>query len=584
MAKRILVVGGVAGGASFAARMRRLDEQAEIIMFDKGDYISFANCGLPYYIGETIKDRGELIIQTPQSFKSRFNVDVRIRSEVVAVNTEAKTVTVRHDTRTYDERYDYLVLAPGSRPIRPPLPGIDNPAILSLRTVGDTDAIKQRVDSQRVKRAVVIGGGFIGLEMAENLRQRGVEVTIVELAAQVFAPADPEMANILHQHLILNGVKLVLGRGVSAFSEAPAGGVEAVLDNGARLPADLVILAIGVTPDTEFLKKSGIGLNPRGAITIDDRMRTTAPDVYAVGDAVEVVDFVSCTRVSVPLAGPANRQGRIAADNIAGIDSTYKNTQGTSVCKVFDLTAATTGLSEKSARRYGIEYVKSYTHSASHAGYYPGAFPLSMKILFAPKTGLLLGAQIVGKDGVDKRIDVLATALRHRCTVHDLSELELAYAPPYGSAKDAVNIAGSVAGNILDDRMPVFYVEDVASVRPDTQQLLDVRSRGEHTQGAIANSLLIPVDELRQRLSELDKSKEIMVYCQIGLRGHLATRILAQNGFAVRNLSGGYKTWQSSQTVDYDAAYLTSAGRSSATTPDTDIAASERTGVGAAPR
>ena len=543
MGKKILIVGGVAGGASCAARMRRLDESADIIMFEKGKYISFANCGLPYYIGDTIKDRENLIIQTPQKFKNRFNVDVRTNAEVISINPAEKTISVRNGESTYTERYDALVLSPGTSPIRPPLRGIDSPIVFTLRTIPDTDRIRSYVDTKQAHRSIVIGGGFIGLEMAENLRHRGLEVTLVEMLDQVFTPADKEMASILHQHLTMNGVRLILGDGVKEILATNDTSAEVLLNSGERIPTELIILSIGVKPDTEFVKKSGIAVGERGTIIVDGHMRTDKPDIFAVGDAVEVADFISGIKVHVPLAGPANRQGRIVADNIAGIDTVYKNTQGTAICKIFDLTVAVTGLNEKNAKKWGIPFLKSYTHGSSHASYYPGSFPLSIKILFDPKSGKLLGAQIIGKDGVDKRIDIFATALRHDLTVYDLAELELAYAPPYGSVKDPVNIAGFVAQNILEGRMPVFYAEDVKSIDHATQQLLDVRSRFENEQGAIENSLCIPVDELRTRLNELNSNKEILVYCQIGLRGYLATRILMQQGFHVKNLSGGYKTF-----------------------------------------
>ncbi|MDD5675807.1 MAG: FAD-dependent oxidoreductase [Chitinivibrionales bacterium] len=543
MGKRVLIVGGVAGGASCAARLRRLDETAEIIMFEKGEYISFANCGLPYYIGDTIKDRDDLIIQTPDKFQKRFNVDVRTNAEVTAIDPQNKTISVRQGNVVSTEKYDALVLSPGAAPIRPPLPGIDSPVVFSLRTIPDTDRIRAYVDQKKARRAVVIGGGFIGLEMAENLRHRGLEITLVEMLDQVFMPADKEMAAILHQHLTMNGVRLILGNGLKEIIPTGEESAEVVLNSGEHVPTELIVLAIGVKPDTDFVKKAGIAVSERGAIIVDDHMRTDKPDIYAVGDAIEVVDFISGKKVMVPLAGPANRQGRIAADNIAGIESVYKNTQGTAICKIFDLTAAVTGINEKNAKRLGISFQKSYTHATNHAGYYPGAFPLSIKILFEPGNGKLLGAQVIGKDGVDKRIDVFATALRHGLTVADLSELELAYAPPYGSAKDPVNIAGFVACNIIENRMPVFFAEDVPSIDNSKQLLLDVRTTREHEQGAIAGSLCIPVDELRGRLNELDKSKEIMIYCQVGLRAYLATRMLMQNGFRVKNLSGGYKTY-----------------------------------------
>jgi NADPH-dependent 2,4-dienoyl-CoA reductase/sulfur reductase-like enzyme/rhodanese-related sulfurtransferase len=458
---------------------------------------------------------------------------------VLSVDTSRKVISIRDNAKQYEESYDFLVLSPGAKPIRPDLKGIDAPIVHTVRNLPDTDRIRSLVDKGNIQKSVVIGGGFIGLEMAENLVQRGIEVTLVELADQVFTPADKEMVMSLQQHLVANGVRLMIGHGVSQINDNGS----VILDNGVSIEPQLIILAIGVTPDTAFLKGSGIALSDRGAIAVNERMQTSAPEVYAAGDAVEVEDLVSGKKVFVPLAGPANRQGRIIADNIAGIPSLYKKTQGTAICRVFDLTAAVTGLNEKSARKNNIPFLKSYTHSASHATYYPGAFPISVKVLFSPVDGRLLGAQLIGKDGVDKRIDVFATALRHGLTVDDLAELELAYAPPFGSAKDPVNIAGFVAGNILDKRMPVFYAEETATIDPARQMLLDVRTEGEHAMGSLPGSVLIPLDALRNRLGELDKSKEILVYCQVGLRGYLATRILLSAGFKARNLSGGYKTW-----------------------------------------
>lgn len=553
---KALVVGGVAGGASFAARLRRLDEAARIIMFERGEYVSFANCGLPYHIGDTIKERDRLIIQTPESFKRRYNVEVRNNSEVTSIDTEKKKVTVRHKGELYEEEYDVLLLSPGSAPIRPPLDGADDERVLTLRNLPDMDRIRDRVGKKNASRVVVVGGGFIGLEMAENLRHRGLEVSIVELLDQVFPPIDSELASVVHQHLTMNGIGLHLQDPVGRFEDLGESGIRVVLKSGATIESDMVVLAIGVRPDTGFLKESGVELTPRGAIVTDKHMKTGVEDVYAVGDAVEVVDFISGTKVHVPLAGPANRQGRIAADNVVGIESSYKNTQGTAVCKIFDLTAAVTGINEKNAKKHGIEFVKSYTHSASHATYYPGAYPMSIKILLEPKTGKLLGAQIVGKVGVDKRIDVFATAVRHSLNVYDLAELELAYAPPFGSAKDPVNMAGFVAQNILEGRMSVFYAEDVENLNKDETVLLDVRTREENEMGAIEGSINIPVDELRERIGELDKSKRQMVYCQVGLRGYLATRILEQSGFKAENLSGGYKTYSALASHNYDSSYL----------------------------
>lgn len=553
--KKIIVVGGVAGGASFAARMRRLDETARIIMYERGDYISFANCGLPYHIGQAIKERESLIIQTPAQFMSRFNIDVQIRSEVIKIDTEKKAVTVKSGDRINQESYDYLVLSPGAESLCPPIPGIKSEKIHSLRTLPDMDKIKEKIDNSKVRKAAVIGGGFIGLEMAENLRHRGIEVTQIELLDQVFAPADREMANILHQHLQLNGVRLLLNNGAESFSDKENGTLDITLKSGEIINVDMAILAIGVRPDTRFVKEAGIAVSERGAIIVDNHMRTSVDNIYAVGDAVEVIDFISGQKVHIPLAGPANRQGRIVADNINGIDSTYKNTQGTAICKIFDLTAAVTGVNEKTAKRLGISYMKSYTHSPNHAGYYPGAFIMSIKLLFSPNTGKVLGAQIIGKSGVDKRIDVFATAIRHSLTVEDLSELELSYAPPYGSAKDAVNIAGFAAQNILNGTVKNVYPEDVEAVKQNST-LLDVRTEEEHEQGAISGSILIPLDELRNRINEIDKRKPVIVFCQVGLRGYLAARILSQNGFNVSNLSGGYKTYSSFVSTEIKCGYI----------------------------
>jgi NADPH-dependent 2,4-dienoyl-CoA reductase/sulfur reductase-like enzyme/peroxiredoxin family protein/rhodanese-related sulfurtransferase/TusA-related sulfurtransferase len=565
--KRIIVVGGGAGGASFAARMRRLDESATITMFEKGDFISYANCGLPYYIGDTIRERSNLLIQTPRGFKQRFDVDVHVRSAVTGIDTGRKTITVFSEGNSGEVPYDYLLLAPGSMPLRPKIRGIESPLVHTLRTIPDTDRIRSLVDKGSVKSAVVIGGGFIGLEMAENLRQRGIEVTLVEMLDQVFAPADREMAENLHRHLAMNGVRLLLKNGAAEIVDDVTGNAAVIVSDGTAVRAQLILLAIGVRPDTAFLQGSGIALAASGAVIVDEHLKTSFDGIYAVGDGTEGEELVSGRKMPFPLAGPANRQGRIAADNIAGLPSTYKKTQGTAICKVFDLTAAVTGLNERNARQWGIPYVKSYTHSSSHASYYPGAYPLSIKLLFAPDSGRLLGAQVIGKDGIDKRIDVLATAVRHGLTVAELSELELAYAPPFGSAKDPVNMAGFVAQNIIDKRMPVFYAEDVAGVDPSTQVLLDVRTDAEHEQGSIPGSSLLPLDSLRERLHELDKNKEILVYCQVGLRGYLATRILLANGFRAKNLSGGYKTWSAATTADYDATYVKPVAEPTCSTP-----------------
>ncbi|MGM0443065.1 MAG: FAD-dependent oxidoreductase [Fibrobacterota bacterium] len=578
MADKIIIIGGVAGGASFAARMRRLNENAQITMFEKGPYVSFANCGLPYHIGETIQEREKLIVQTPEAFKDRYNVDVRVSSEVTAVDPEKKRVHVKAGDSTYTADYDYLLVAPGASPLRPPIPGIDSEGIFTLRNIPDMDRIKGRVDSGDVSRAVVIGGGFIGLETAENMRHRGIDVTLVELSDQVFMPADKEMANILHQHMALNGIDLILSDGAKKFVSRGGGAVDVVLNSGTELSADLVVLAIGVKPDTAFLKESGLQMNDRGAIQVDEGMKTNLPDVYAVGDAVEVTEFISGRPVSIPLAGPANRQGRIAADRIAGRKSSYKKTQGTSICKVFDLAAGVTGLNEKNAQNWGISYRKSYTHSTNHASYYPDAYQMSLKMLFDPADGTVLGVQIIGREGVDKRIDVFATAIRHGLTVYDLTELELAYAPPYGSAKDAVNMAGFVAENILSGDHPVIYSEEIReNFDPKKQILLDVRTEEEWNLGTIDGAVLIPVDSLRDRLDELDKHKEIIPFCQIGLRGYIALRILQENGFTARNLSGGYKTYSFYVKDSFDAGFLTPISDAKCSSPEKEISTASAT-------
>lgn len=546
MGKKVLIVGGVAGGASAAARLRRLDEEAEIVLFERGPYISFANCGLPYYIGGTIQDRSRLLVQTPEAMHQRFRIDVRVDSEVIAIHPEQKTVTVRSKLQgEYEESYDAIILSPGAKPIVPALPGIDSPRIMTLRNVPDVDRIKQRIVEDGITSAAVIGGGFIGVEMAENLREAGLDVTLIEGGPQILAPFDAEMAGVLSKELEEHGVKLLLSHSVQGFKELQAE-TEVQLSGGITLSAELVILAIGVTPDTEFLQGSGIELGPKGHIVVNDTLETSQPDIYAAGDAIQVTDFVSGTQTAIPLAGPANKQGRIAADNVCGLGTRYKGTQGTSIIKVFDRTGAATGLNEKTLQRLGLTYHVSYVHPNSHASYYPGAMPMSIKLLFNEE-GTVLGAQAVGNDGVDKRIDDIAAVIRFKGTVTDLTELELAYAPPYSSAKDPVNMAGYTAENILTGKTSVFVPAELDTRDPSTTLLLDVRSKLEHANGHIPDSLNIPVDDLRDRLSELDRSKEILAYCQVGLRGYTASRILQQHGFQVRNLTGGYKTYVMSQ-------------------------------------
>lgn len=542
MKKKVLIVGGVAGGASAAARLRRLDEEVEIIMFERDEYISFANCGLPYYIGETIEDRDELLIQTPESMKDRFNIDVRVFSEVTSVNSKEKKVTVKKRSgEVYEENYDYLILSPGAKALRPNIPGINSSKILTLRNVSDTDKIKAYVDISNAKRAVVIGGGYVGIEMAENLIEKGLQVKLVEAAPHILAPFDSEMVTIAEAELEKHGIDMFLGDGVKAFEDKGAF-VEVELNSGKKVEGDLVILAIGVAPDTVFLKDSGLEFGPRGHILTDDRMATKLDGIYAVGDAVEVVDYINGQKTAIPLAGPANKQGRIAADNICGIESRYKGTQGTSVIKVFDLTGAATGNNERTLQRLNIPYKVVYTHPQSHASYYPGASAISLKLIFNEE-GKILGAQAFGMEGVEKRIDVIATSIRYGGNVRDLTELELSYAPPYSSAKDPVNMAGYVAENVLTGKLNVFVPREIKDYSSETAQLVDVRTEVEFKRGHIEGAANIPVDEIRNRINEFDKDKEIWVYCQVGLRGYIASRILLQHGFKVRNMTGGYKSY-----------------------------------------
>jgi NADPH-dependent 2,4-dienoyl-CoA reductase/sulfur reductase-like enzyme/peroxiredoxin family protein/rhodanese-related sulfurtransferase/TusA-related sulfurtransferase len=541
--KRIVIVGGVAGGASAAAKARRVSEDAEIVLFERGSDISFANCGLPYHVGGIIQDRARLLVQSPDAMRKRFVIDVRTRSEVLRIDRAKKTVLV-HDKakdRQYEQPYDVLILSPGAEPVRPPIPGADDKRVFTLRSLTDMDAIKAVVDAGSAKAAVVVGGGYIGLEMAEVLRHRGLAVSLVELEPQVMGPADPEMAAPLHEHLRLQGVDLCLGMSVTAIQDHD-GQLEARLSTGRVIPCDLVIMAVGVRPETKLAAEAGLTIGQRKGIVVDDHMRTSDPSIYAVGDAVEVEDFVGSFSTVIPLAGPANRQGRIAAVNALGGDMAYDRTQGTAICKVFDLAIGMTGMSEKALKRAGRSYEKVYVHPASHAGYYPGATQMTLKLLFDPDNGKILGAQCVGADGVDKRIDVLAVAIRAGMTVYDLEELELSYAPPFGSAKDPVNYAGFAAANVLRREAPICHVADVMNPGPK-QMLLDVRTTPEVQQGTIPGSVHIPLDELRSRLGELPRDKEVLAFCQVGLRGYLACRILSQNGIACRNLSGGYKTY-----------------------------------------
>lgn len=550
--KRILIVGGVAGGASAAARARRLSEEAEIVVFERGEFVSFANCGLPYHIGGDIPNRDALLLQTPQSFKRRFNVDVRVLHEVLEIDRAGKGLLVRNLQSGEERRepYDVLLLSPGAAPIRPPFPGIDSPGVHTLRNIPDMDRILAALQHDQPRHVTVVGGGFIGLEMMEALHQRKLAVTLLELSDQVMAPVDREMANMLHARIREEGIDLRLRTGLSAIEslvgqpdQTASTGLRLTLSDGTRLDTGLLILAIGVKPETLLAAKAGLELGPRGGIKVDAAMRTSDPFIYAVGDAVEETDFVTGESVLIPLAGPANRQGRIAADNMQGRSETYKKTQGTAICKLFDLAVASTGLSEKRLLQLGLPFEKAYVHPGSHAGYYPGAHPVSLKLLFAPD-GKIYGAQAIGKDGVDKRIDVLAVAQRAGLTVFDLQDLELTYAPPFGSAKDVINMAGFVASNHLKGDTLLCHAAEVEARHPH-QQVLDVRNGPELDKlGRIPGALHIPLDELRGRLHELPKDKELLISCQVGLRGHVACRLLSQHGFKVKNLSGGFKTWQ----------------------------------------
>lgn len=545
MSKKVVIVGGVAGGASAAARLRRLDEQSEIILFEKGEHISFANCGLPYYIGGVIKDKENLLVQTPEKMKERFNIDVRVFSEVVKIDRENKTVEVRNSKtgETYIESYDKLVLSPGAEPIKPNLPGIDSPRVFTLRNIPDTYRIKDFVDEKKPKRAVVVGAGFIGLEVAENLHLRGVKVTVVELADHVIGPLDFDMAAIVHQHMKTKEVEFYLKDGVKGLhSEIDYINVE--LTSGKVLKADMVIMGIGVRPETKLAAESGLKIGVTGGIEVNEYMETSDESIYAVGDAVEIKDFISGNSALIPLAGPANKQGRIAANNICGLKEKFEGTQGTSIVKIFDISVAVTGNNERILKRNNVEFERSFTHSGSHAGYYPGANPLSIKLLFSKKTGKIYGASIVGNDGVDKRMDVIATAIRAGMTVHDLEKLELSYAPPYSSAKDPVNIAGFAASNVIKGDCKIFHWDEVAKLDLSKSIIVDVRTPMEFSLGSIEGAVNIPVDDLRNRLNEIPKEKEVYILCQVGLRGYVATRILMQNGYAiVKNLSGGYKTY-----------------------------------------
>lgn len=542
--KKILIVGGVAGGATAAARLRRLDEKSQIIMFERGEYISFANCGLPYYIGNVIENRDALLVQTVEGMKKRFNLDIRNFSEVVSIDAEKMEVTVNNLStgETYVEKYDELILSPGASPIKPPITGIaDADNIFTLRNIPDTDAIKGFVDTKNPKEAVVVGGGFIGIEMAENLAERGVKVHLVEMLNQVMAPIDFEMAQIVHKHMVEKGVDLILGDGVDSFEE---NGRVVKLKSGRKINSDITILSIGIKPENELAKSAGLELGDRGHIRVNENFETSKPHIYAVGDAIETQGLIYGEASSIALASPANRQARIVADRINGIDSKYKGVLGTSVAKVFDLTVSSTGYNEKKLKNMGKNDFKSiHIHPLSNAGYYPTARPLDLKLIFEIPSGRVLGAQAIGEVGVEKRIDVIATAIAAKMTVRDLQELELSYAPPFSSAKDPVNMAGYVASNILDgiEAVSVMEIDDIVE---KGGYLIDVRTVGEFMAGSMPGAVNIPLDELRDRLDEIPKDKDIYINCQVGLRGYLAVRILKNNGISAVNVDGGYKSYR----------------------------------------
>ncbi|AKH89681.1 FAD-dependent oxidoreductase [Edwardsiella tarda] len=543
---KIVIIGGVAGGASAAVRARRLAEEAEIIVLERGRYVSFANCGLPYHIGGVIPQRASLLLKTPEDFRQRFNLDVRVRHEVLAIDVQGKCIEVRDLTsgQVYRESYDRLLLSTGAAPLLPPLPGIESPGVFALRSIDDMDAILAHIASHTVKHATVVGGGFIGLEVTEALRRRGLAVTLLEMGTQVMMPVDGEMAVPLHETLRANAVDLRLQTALQAIMPCEAG-LHLTLSEGSELVSGMVIMAIGVRPESRLAQAAGLALGASGGIRVDSGMRTSEPDIYAVGDAVEAPPFDAALPPLVPLAGPANRQGRIAADAMLGRASHYRGSQAASVCQIFDLTVASVGLSEKLLRRQQRPYETVFVHGPSHAGYYPHATPISLKLIFDPRNGAILGAQAVGKEGVDKRIDVLSVAQRAGLTVADLEHLELCYAPPYNSARDLVNQAGMLANNVLCGDTAICHVADLEQRDPARQCLLDIRSDEElATFGTYPQALHIPLDELRARLDELPRDKEILIGCQSGLRGHVAYRLLVQHGFRARNLTGGYITYR----------------------------------------
>ena len=551
---RILVVGGVAGGASCAARARRLSEDAEIMIFERGPYVSFANCGLPYYVGDVITDERSLLVATPEIFQRRFNIEVRLQSEVRAMDRANQEIEIKNTVtgEIYRERYDALVLAPGSAPIRPAMPGIDLPGIFTLRTIPDSRQMKQWITERKVEKAVVVGGGFIGLETTENLVRRGISVTIIEMLPQVMPPIDPEMAVLVQDRLSANGVSLHLSDGVAKFEQNPDGHTIAVTTkSGASFSCEMVLLAMGIRPESKLAKEAGLEIGQLGGIRVNDRMRTSDEHIWAVGDAVEVRDFVTGDWSLIPLAGPANRQGRIAADVIMGRDARFRGVQGTAVCRAFDITVAATGASEKNLQRRGVggqpaQYEKIYLHPGHHANYYPGARPITIKLIFSVKDGRILGAQAVGEEGVEKRIDVIAMAIQRGFTVFDLEEAELCYAPQFGTAKDPVNVAGMIAANVMRSDAPVAHWKDILGSKA---LILDVREPGEFKMGHVEGAINIPLNSLRVRMHELPRDREILVYCAVGQRSYYASRTLRLHGFNARNISGGMRSYHAEREI-----------------------------------
>ncbi|MDO5789052.1 MAG: FAD-dependent oxidoreductase [Fusobacterium sp.] len=540
--KRVVIVGGVAGGASAAARLRRLNEDLEIIIFEKGSYVSFANCGLPYHIGEVIQNRESLLLQTPESLKARFNIDVRVNSEVIEVNSSEKKIKVKMDDgREMDEKFDFLILAPGAKPLVPNIKGIENSKILTLRNMNDMDKIKEKLGSKNIKRAVVVGGGYVGVETAENISHLGITTTLIEAAPNILAPFDGEMVNILEYEIVNNGINLMTGEKVIEFREKNRG-IEIILESNKVVETDIVILAIGVIPDTKFLSNSGVLLGEKGHILVNDKLETNIPGIYAVGDAILVKNYITNESSAIPLAGPANRQGRIVAGNIENRNEKYKGSLGTAIIKVFGLTGASTGLNERAVKRLNISYERIYLHPNDHASYYPGATPISIKLIYEKGSGKILGAQVIGIKGVDKFIDVIATTIKFGGKLEDLAELELAYAPPFSSAKSPINMAGFVGLNLEEGLVEQIVMEDLKNYDKNKQIILDVREEVEVATGKIDNSINIPLSELRKRFIELPKDKEILIYCAVGLRGYIASRFLLQNGYRVKNIAGGIKS------------------------------------------